>query len=247
MNRKEFLKNILFAGVALQSLSPFQLFAGNSETYSISQLTGRGGLDLSGPPQPLQVSVWNAFQKMREAAQSQGINMQVVSGFRSYQRQKTIYENKFQQFTQQGLSAKQAVAKIIEYSTLPGTSRHHWATDMDIIDANQKMPKGDVLKAEHFIGNGVYSKMKLWLNKYAESYGFYEVYSNEKGRKGFEYEPWHFSYKPISVPMLEAFLKVKPEEILIKNSLSGKEVLDDAFLNKYYAENILDIHEELIP
>ena len=43
-----------------------------------------------------------------------------------------------------------AIDKIIEYSTLPGTSRHHWGTDIDIIDA-EPPEEGDVLLPKNFM------------------------------------------------------------------------------------------------
>ena len=34
------------------------------------------------------------------------------------------------------LEPKKAISEIIRFSTVPGTSRHHWGTDIDIIDGN---------------------------------------------------------------------------------------------------------------
>lgn len=245
MHRSEFLKGMLLLGVGLQ-VSPLSLFTNNPSSYSASQLTGKGGLHLIGSPQQLQKEVWHAYEKMQNAAKSEDINIQVVSGYRSYNRQKTIYEAKYRTFTREGMTPEKAISEILKYSTLPGTSRHHWGTEMDIIDANQPQP-ASVLEEEHYHADGVYSKMKAWLDEHAESFGFYEVYTNEEDRKGFQYEPWHFSYKAISVPMLEEFMCLDIEAILDADNLSGKEILTGTFLHKYYMENILDINPELLP
>lgn len=245
MHRSEFLKGMLLLGLGLQ-VAPLSLFANNPSSYSASQLTGKGGLHLIGSPQKLQKEVWHAYEKMRSAAQSDNINIQVVSGYRSFDRQKTIYETKYRNFINEGMTPEEAISEILKYSTLPGTSRHHWGTEMDIIDANQPQP-ASVLEEEHYYGDGVYSKMKAWLDQHAESFGFYEVYTNKEGRKGFQYEPWHFSYKPISVPMLEEFMCLDIEAILTVENLSGKDILTGQFLHKYYMENILDINPELLP
>lgn len=246
MKRKEFIKGMFLAGVAVH-ISPLNLLASNPNNFTPSQLTGKGGLDLIGDNQQLlQRDVWNAFLKMKKAAMKDKINIQVVSGFRSYDRQKQIYESKYASYTQQGLTPTQSIAKIIEYSTIPGTSRHHWGTDMDIIDANQPQPTS-VLEEENYHGNGVYTKMKKWLDEHSESFGFYEVYTNKEDRKGFNYEPWHFSYKPISVLMLEEFLCLDFEEIIGNEKLSGQTVLSNEFIEAYYQENILDINPKLLP
>ena len=53
-------------------------------------------------------------------------------------------------FKNQGMPDKAAIRKIIECSTLPGTSRHHWGTDIDLIDAAHPQ-EGDVLVTEKFM------------------------------------------------------------------------------------------------
>ena len=120
-----------------------------------------------------------------------------------------------------------------------------WGTDIDIIDANTPRPKS-VLQADNFHRDGPYCKLKDWLNANAESFGFYEVYNNNESRKGFEYEPWHFSYAPISKPMLEAFKKLDLKAILEEEKLLGNEYFTTEFIDKYRNENILDINPKLL-
>lgn len=246
MNRQDFIKTFLLSGIGLSLLPSTSLFARTQEVYSTSQLTGKGGLALTGTQQTLQTQVWEAYAKMREAALSEGINIQVVSGYRSYQRQLTIYNNKYHRFTKQGLSPEHAIAEILKYSTLPGTSRHHWGTDMDIIDANQPQP-ANLLLEDNYLGNGCYRRLKQWMNEHAETFGFYEVYNDDIQRKGFNYEPWHFSYKPIAVPMLEEFLRIDSTYFTSNTSLAGSQHLNQAFIENYYKDNILDINPELFP
>ena len=123
---------------------------------------------------------------------------------------------------------KQNIKKIIEYSTIPGTSRHHWGTDIDIIDANPMIQK-NVLDPEKFKDGGPYFKLRNWLEKNAHSYGFYIVYTNDENRKGFKYEPWHYSYKSISKSMLQEFLKIDLIKLFENEDILGKEYLDTIF------------------
>lgn len=88
---------------------------------------------------------------------------------------------------------------------------------------------------------------KLWLDENAEKFGFYLVYTNTPGRKGFAYEPWHFTYKPLSVKMLEDYKKLDLKNLLQSNNLMGSQHFTDAFISKYLKENILDINPILLP
>ncbi len=85
------------------------------------------------------------------------------------------------------------------------------------------------------------------MNKNAESFGFYEVYTNVKDRKGFKYEPWHFSYLPTSCEMLRDYITKGIIHNIQSSDIQGAKYLTEEFLDKYYRENILDINVELIP
>ena len=80
----------------------------------------------------------------------------------------------------------------------------------------------------------------------ANSFGFYEVYTNDANRKGFKYEPWHFSYAPVSKPMLIEYKKLDVKKILQQENILGSEHFTDAFIGQYRKQNILDINTELL-
>ena len=161
MNRNHFLKTAFLSGLALTyiPLSSFHLI---QEKYNKNQLIGKENSAIIGDTytSKMHKEAKVAFEKMKVAALKDGINIEVVSAYRSFQKQKSIFENKYKRFTQEGLTPIKAVEKIIEYSTIPGTSRHHWGTDIDIIDANYPKPKS-VLKEGNFYGNGPYCKLKV--------------------------------------------------------------------------------------
>lgn len=212
--------------------------------YSELALTGRGDLELVGDSYKLQEEVNEAFIKMSSAALKDGISIKIVSAYRSFNAQLNIWNKKYTKYISQGYSPNQAINKIIEYSTLPGTSRHHWGTDIDIIDGAVRRPK-NVLLEENFEGTGVFFKLKKWMDENAEKFGFYLVYPDTEGRKGFYYEPWHYSYKPLSKRCLKEFLDKDVSRIYMKNDLKGSAYISKDFLNKYFSENILDINPTL--
>ncbi|WP_335966019.1 M15 family metallopeptidase [Galbibacter sp. PAP.153] len=214
------------------------------QTYSEAILIGKGEPELFGEGIGLQKDAYNAFLKMKKAAGKKGIDIKVVSGYRSFNRQKSIWERKYKAYTNAGLLPEEAIEKIVEYSTIPGTSRHHWGTDVDIIDSAVPA-EGDVLDAGKFHGNGPFCKLKEWLDAHANDFGFYLVYTDDPKRKGFKYEPWHYSYKAISKPMLVAYKKLDIIAILRENKLLGSEYLTPDFMNTYIEDNIMDINPEL--
>ncbi|MCF6212636.1 MAG: M15 family metallopeptidase [Flavobacteriaceae bacterium] len=209
--------------------------------YSESQLIGKEHPQLYGEGFKLQKEAYNAFIKMQKAALKEGIKIKVISSFRSYDHQNSIWKSKYVRYTKKDLTPQQAIAKIIEYSTIPGTSRHHWATDIDIVDGAVKAPSEDVLQTQFFKEGQVYNKLKKWLDKNANTYGFYLVYTNNPIRKGFNYEPWHYSYAPLSKPMLRAYLKLDLIKILRKNKLLGSDYFTNEFISRYKNEHVLGI------
>ena len=207
---------------------------------------GKGEISLVGTSCLLRKEAAEAFRKMCVEAKKSGISIHSQSSFRSFDKQNEIWTRKYQRFTGQGLSSVQAIEKIIEYSTIPGTSRHHWGTDLDIIDSSKPLPK-DPLLASHFQKGGVYEKLYTWLNTNANRFGFYEVYTNNHAsRKGFHYEPWHYSYKPLSQEMLQEYLKIDIKTELKKYKLVGIEHFSESFLERYITENIKGINRELL-
>jgi len=215
--------------------------------YSTNQLIGKEHPQLYGETFKLQKEAYKAFLNMQKAALKEGIKIKVVSGFRSYKHQNRIWTSKYLRYTKSGLTPQQAIAKIIEYSTIPGTSRHHWATDIDIVDAAVKISSDDVLQAQFFEEGNPYNKLKKWLDQHAHTYGFYLVYTKDAKRKGFKYEPWHFSYAPLSIPMLEAYLKLDIVKILQKNKLIGSAYFTTEFIKQYKTNNVLGIANSLKP
>ena len=247
MKRKTFLKLTGICGLGLVTL-PHISFATIQNQFTRDQLIGKGNKDIVGDTytSKMHKDAKAAFLKMKAAAAKEGLMIEVVSAYRSFQRQKEIFERKYKRFTNQGMSPEAAIDKIIEYSTIPGTSRHHWGTDIDIIDGGAQPRPSSVLQPEHFHGSGPFCKLKDWLNIHANSFGFYEVYTNNANRKGFKYEPWHFSYKPISLPMLQAYKQLDVKQILQDEAIEGADFFTDTFIEKYTAENILDINPKLL-
>ena len=193
----------------------------------------------------LEKETYSAFIKMKDAAEKDGIIIKLVSGFRDFYRQQMIWNNKYKKFTNEfSLDGPTAIKEIIRFSTIPGTSRHHWGTEIDIIDKNFENEK-DLLNSKKYEEGGIFNSLKKWMDKNSKRFGFYIVYDDDSNRPGFEYEPWHYTYKPISDLYQKEFLKLNLKSIISKTKVEGKEFINDEFIKKYIDENIMGISSHL--
>ena len=141
----------------------------------------------------LQTLVYVAFIRMFSEAQKQGITLQILSGTRSFYQQKAIWERKWQKYA--SMNPQERTKKILRFSAMPATSRHHWGTDVDLNSlTNSYFEKGE--------GKKVYD----WLVLHGPTYGFYQVYTAKAGgRTGYSEEKWHWSYLPLANSYLQYY------------------------------------------
>ena len=214
----------------------------SQNNMNLDILQGIKNPDLIGDSIKLEKNTYYAYKKMEKAAKKDGINLKIVSAYRGYERQKFIWNKKYKKFTEENLlKPMQAINEIIRFSTIPGTSRHHWGTEIDIIDENYS-EEINVLMSSKFEKEGIFFKIKNWLNLNSEKFGFYITYDNNPERKGFEHEPWHYSYAPISKKMLSIFKKSDLKKLIVKDEINGSDFFSDDFIEKYKREYILDIN-----
>jgi len=244
MKRRTFIKTASASGLACTIPPIFPNFY--NLDYSTAELMGKAKIELFGEGINLREEAYESFLAMKKAAYSDGFDIKVASSYRDFYRQRGIWERKYLRFTEEDdMTPLDAIDKIIEYSTIPGTSRHHWGTDIDIIDGYPKVT-GDVLVTEKFETGGPYEGLKLWLDKNSEKYGFYLVYTDNPRRRGFKYEPWHYSYAPLSIPMLTGYRKLNVLKLLKNEDFFGSEHFTTGFVKTYVQDNILDINPVLL-
>lgn len=244
MKRRNFIQKSGSAALAV-SLAP-TIIIKQDPGYSISELMGKVDIQLHGKDINLRKEAHDAFLEMKKAAYSDGIDLKIVSSYRSFQRQAGIFERKFLAYTEdEGMDPLNAIDKIITYSTIPGTSRHHWGTDIDVIDGYREVD-GDVLVPEKYGTGEPFEDFKRWMDEHSEAFDFYLVYTDEPKRRGFKYEPWHYSYAPLSIPMLEEFRSKNIASLIQREEFYGAEHFTLGFLRSYIQNNILDINRALI-
>jgi len=141
----------------------------------------------------LRKEVLEAFIKMASAAKKDGVHLEIISSTRNFYRQKTIWNNKYNRLT--GTETERA-KEILRYSSMPGTSRHHWGTDFDL---------NSVEPAYFNTANG--QRIYNWLKNNAYKYGFGQPYTakNKVRMFGYEEEKWHWSYLPTANKIIRAY------------------------------------------
>tara|TARA_R110002033_G_scaffold141375_4_gene179965 strand:- start:32331 stop:33068 length:738 start_codon:yes stop_codon:yes gene_type:complete len=245
MKRRSFIKKTSATCLALTVIPSITLAQSQETTYSLAELMGKATIELYGKDINLRKEAHDAFIEMKRAAYTGGVDLKIVSSYRSFDRQQLIFERKFQKYTDAGMEPLAAINKIIEYSTIPGTSRHHWGTDIDVIDGYKKVD-GDVLVPSKYEEGEPFADFKKWMDENSEKFGFYLVYTDDPKRRGFKYEPWHYSYAPISVPMLEAYRRKNIMQIYRDEDFLGSEHFTSGFLRNYIIDNVLDINSKLL-
>lgn len=146
------------------------------------------------PGMLLRKEALDAFKKMWESARRAGVSLKIISATRNFDQQKNIWEGKWSRFAKEAPEPKARALKILEYSSMPGSSRHHWGTDIDLNDLNNPS----------FETGGKHEKVYQWLAEHAHEFGFCQPYT--AGRtQGYHEEKWHWSYTPLSKPFLAQF------------------------------------------
>lgn len=173
-----------------------------------------------------------AFIQMYDAAKLDGINMVIKSAARNFDYQKGIWERKYTGETvlSDGTNVfkdipkvKDKCIKILEYSSMPGTSRHHWGTDIDINSFNnQYFEKGE--------GKILYD----WMVDHAANYGYCQPYTphGEDRPYGYHEEKWHWSYLPLSTELTRQ-AEVGLKDSMISGFMGSEAAVEIEVVNKY--------------
>ncbi len=150
-----------FSGVTKNGVTYIEGTLIANKTYALPSNYGSG----------LTSITTTAFNKMREAAKKEGLNIYVSSGFRSYQRQNTIYNN---------YVARDGKTKADRYSARAGHSEHQTGLAFDVNTISSAFDD---------------TKEAKWLSANCYKYGFILRYPKDKENEtGYMYESWHFRY-----------------------------------------------------
>jgi LAS superfamily LD-carboxypeptidase LdcB len=186
------------------------------------------------------------FRRLQDEARASGFELEILSGFRSFEHQLSIWNRKASgrlavldtnavPIDIETLSAPERVLAILRWSALPGASRHHWGTDLDVYDA-AATPAGYEIQLipDEVDSGGMFGPLHEWLDERIageQAFGFFRPYDED--RDGVAPERWHLSYAPVAIEYLEQLTPdllreaIEPVDMLLKNTVL--ERLDEIY------------------
>ncbi|MHC4593290.1 MAG: M15 family metallopeptidase [Planctomycetota bacterium] len=207
-------------------------------------LTGRteGHLCSSADAELLGVRVHRdvvqPFLQLKDEARQAGFDLRILSGFRSFEQQLSIWNRKATgkravldssavPLDIGRLSEKELVFAILRWSALPGASRHHWGTDLDVYDAASR-PEGYEIELipEEVDAGGMFGPLHEWLDGRIaadSAYGFFRPYDAD--RQGVAPERWHLSYGPTAATYQQRLTTELLGETIQQADIELKEVV----------------------
>lgn len=208
------------------------------------ELTGRMRthiVDIDEPRCALHRDAVRPFLDMRDAAAATGIDLMPVSSFRDfdaqlriwnekYRGERTLYDRNGRPLDRGSLSEPELIDALLWWSAVPGASRHHWGTEIDVIDRNA-LPHGHDVKLLpiEYGPAGPFARLNAWLEEHMQGFGFFRPYRIDRG--GVAPEPWHLSYGPVAERALGQMTV-----LVLKTALEEREVAGKAELLKRLSE-----------
>ncbi len=202
----------------------------------------------------MHAGVVGDFLALRDAALQDGFDLRVYSAFREFDRQRAIWNRKVtgafpvldsaaRPIDIATLSPRELVHAILRWSALPGASRHHWGTDLDVYDAASTPPGYEIqlipAEVEH---GGMHAPLHKWLDgriAAGKAFGFYRPYDRDRG--GVAPERWHLSHAPIAARCLAELTPALLRETIASGDLAlGDVVLEE--LDELYERFVTNIN-----
>jgi LAS superfamily LD-carboxypeptidase LdcB len=194
------------------------------------------------------------FRALQAAAREAGFDLRILSGFRSFEDQSSIWNRKVTgrravldshavPLDIARLTSEELVFAILRWSALPGASRHHWGTDLDVYD-RAAQPDGyeiELIPAEVDPG-GMFGPLHAWLDERiaaGTAFGFFRPYDRDRG--GVAPERWHLSHGPVA----DACLRRLTVEVLRDTVATADLQLRDvvlAHLDRIYERYVVNVN-----
>ncbi len=197
----------------------------------------------------LEAQTAQAFSALQQAAAQAGFALCIASGYRDFDRQLAIFNGKWQglrpvhddqgqSLSLASLDLEQKLAAILRFSALPGASRHHWGTDLDLYCRRSQGEQPLELTPQEYGPGGPQGTLATWLKDNAGHFGFFLPYGQDRG--GVAVEPWHLSYGPVSLPVLAQLHPGLLARALDASELAGKDQILPRLdaLHRRYVANI---------
>jgi LAS superfamily LD-carboxypeptidase LdcB len=227
--------------------------------FNALTLTGRAADHVVAVPElrlTLHRAVVRPFLALRAAAAREGLDLVAASSFRDFAAQLRIWNEKWlgarvlldragRPLNAAVLAPKRRVDAILIWSAAPGTSRHHWGTDLDVWD-RAAVPADYRLQLvpEEYAAGGPFGRLSAWLDRHMGRHGFYRPYVRDRG--GVQPEPWHLSHAPTAAEasrrlrLATLYRALEPAEVEGKSALLAR-------LPVVYRRYVRNVERPIIP
>ena len=159
---------------------------------------------ICGSLNQVKAPIYPYLTAMLEAAWKDGVNLKVLSPYRSYATQKRLFNNKVQRVIDGGTPAERAEDVAATVVARPGTSEHHTGLAIDFNSVEDSFEQ---------------TAMYRWLDKNAQDYGFILRYTEEKQSiTGVIHESWHWRFVGINEAK-----KIKASGLCLEEYLEKKK------------------------
>lgn len=126
------------------------------------------------------------MKRMLADAEKDGINLKVVSAYRTIEYQQQNFENSVQDRIAKGMTEEEAREDTAREVAFPGKSEHNAGLSADIMSDEYESMDDDGFKD---------TKAYAWLSEHAAEYGFILRYpENKEHITNIIYEPWHYRF-----------------------------------------------------
>jgi LAS superfamily LD-carboxypeptidase LdcB len=203
---------------------------------------------------PVHRDVVGPFLELQHDARRAGFDLRILSGFRGFERQLAIWNRKATGHLAvldddavpldiATLSERDLVFAILRWSALPGTSRHHWGTDLDIYDLAAKPDGYEIqLVPEEVDAGGMFAPLHAWLDgriASGDARGFFRPYDRDRG--GVAPERWHLSHAPTAASCERQLTKALLREVVAHADMRLKHVVLQS-LDEIYERFVTNIN-----
>ncbi|MGD8558603.1 MAG: M15 family metallopeptidase [Gammaproteobacteria bacterium] len=131
--------------------------------------------DANGRQHRLITEADHMWKLMKHEAAKDGLQLIMVSGYRSVEYQTGLIKRKLEQ--------GKPIEEILKVLAAPGFSEHHTGRAIDLTSPDCPPCEEKFEKTDAF----------AWLNQHAREYNFVMSFPRDN-RHGFIYEPWHWAY-----------------------------------------------------
>ena len=176
---------------------------------------GKPNLVEAAPGYLVDSEILPFLNKLKDAAAAEGFELRIESAYRPFERQLSIWNRKARGelplLSAEGVpmerpqDEEELMYAILTWSALPGASRHHLGTDLDVVDG-RACPEGYEVQLTPEECYGMFDAFHKFLDERfaaGNAFGFDRVFVPGRGK--IRPEGWHIAHLPTSRKRLEHF------------------------------------------